>query len=204
MESLHISVQRVVDTGMFRGIKLGPSLQVSHIFYADDAVFIGNWSDSNIDTILRVLDCVYHASGLHINVTKSKLMGISVSSDKVDQAANKIGCAVLKVPFSYLGSKVGCLMSRTQSWNEIVNNILARLSKWKMKTLSIGGRLTLLKSVLGSLPIYHMSLFKVISKVLHKMESIRCHFFNGVEHNGKKQIWVKWSKVLASKENGGL
>ncbi|GJT71754.1 RNA-directed DNA polymerase, eukaryota, reverse transcriptase zinc-binding domain protein [Tanacetum coccineum] len=32
----------------------------------------------------------------------------------------------------------------------------------------------------------------------------RCHFFNGVEHNGKKQIWVKWSKVLASKEKGGL
>ncbi|GKG17374.1 hypothetical protein Tco_0362331, partial [Tanacetum coccineum] len=36
------------------------------------------------------------------------------------------------------------------------------------------------------------------------MESIRCHFFNGVEHNGNKQIWVKWSRVLASKENGGL
>ncbi|GKA94315.1 RNA-directed DNA polymerase, eukaryota, reverse transcriptase zinc-binding domain protein [Tanacetum coccineum] len=29
-------------------------------------------------------------------------------------------------------------------------------------------------------------------------------FFNGVEQNGKKQVWVKWSKVLASKENGGL
>ncbi|GJU54845.1 RNA-directed DNA polymerase, eukaryota, reverse transcriptase zinc-binding domain protein [Tanacetum coccineum] len=29
-------------------------------------------------------------------------------------------------------------------------------------------------------------------------------FFNGVEYNGKKQIWVKWNKVLASKDNGGL
>ncbi|GJW06294.1 hypothetical protein Tco_1568717 [Tanacetum coccineum] len=36
------------------------------------------------------------------------------------------------------------------------------------------------------------------------MESIRCHFFNGVDNNGKKPIWVKWSKVLASKEKGGL
>ncbi|GJT92645.1 F-box domain containing protein [Tanacetum coccineum] len=84
----------------------------------------------------------------------------------------------------------------------VVNNILTRLSRWKLKTLSIGGRLTLLKYVLGSLPIFHMSLFK--RKVMNKMESIRCHFFNGVEHNGNKQIWVKWSKVLASKENGGL
>ncbi|GJZ76970.1 RNA-directed DNA polymerase, eukaryota, reverse transcriptase zinc-binding domain protein [Tanacetum coccineum] len=202
--SLHISMQRVVDAGLFKGIQVGSSLQVSHLFYADDVVFMGHWSEANIDTILRVLDCFYHASGLRINMLKSKLMRISVSSDKVDQAAKKIGCAILQVPFSYLGSKVGCLMSRIQSWSEIVNNILTRLSKWKLKTLSIGGRLTLLKSVLGSLPIYHMSLFKVPAKVLLNMESIRCHFFNGIEHNGKKPIWVKWNKVLASKEKGGL
>ncbi|GKE53380.1 hypothetical protein Tco_1488536 [Tanacetum coccineum] len=36
------------------------------------------------------------------------------------------------------------------------------------------------------------------------MESIRCHFFNGVDQNGKKPIWVKWNKVLASKEKGGI
>ncbi|GKC04683.1 RNA-directed DNA polymerase, eukaryota, reverse transcriptase zinc-binding domain protein [Tanacetum coccineum] len=39
-------------------------------------------------------------------------------------------------------------MSRIQSWNEIVDRMVARLSKWKKKTLSIGGRLTLLNSTL--------------------------------------------------------
>ncbi|GKA64535.1 RNA-directed DNA polymerase, eukaryota [Tanacetum coccineum] len=63
------------------------------------------------------------------------------------------------------GSKVGGLMSRIQSWNEIVNSMVVRLSKWKMKTLPIGGRLTLLKSVLWSMPIYHMSIFKVPMKL---------------------------------------
>nr|GEX06706.1 RNA-directed DNA polymerase, eukaryota, reverse transcriptase zinc-binding domain protein [Tanacetum cinerariifolium] len=75
---------------------------------------------------------------------------------------------------------------------------------FKMKTLSIGGRLTLLKSVLGSIPIYHMSIFKVPMKVLHRMESIRSHFFNGTYLGSKKSIWVKWNNVLASKEKGGL
>ncbi|GJT01178.1 RNA-directed DNA polymerase, eukaryota, reverse transcriptase zinc-binding domain protein [Tanacetum coccineum] len=85
----------------------------------------------------------------------------------------------------FRGSKVGCLMSRIQSWNGIVNIILARLPKWKMKTLSIGGRLTILKYVLEN--------------GIHTMS-----FCNGIEHNGKKQIWVKWNKVLSSKEKGGL
>ncbi|GKC02916.1 hypothetical protein Tco_0994526 [Tanacetum coccineum] len=120
------------------------------------------------------------------------------------QTTAKIGCATLEAPLSYLGLKVGGLIYHVQSWNEIVNNIVARLSNWKMNTLSIGDRLMLLKLVVGSMPIYHMSLFKVPIKVLQRKKSIRCHFFNSVDHNGKKLIWVKWSKVLASKEKGGL
>ncbi|GJW91788.1 RNA-directed DNA polymerase, eukaryota, reverse transcriptase zinc-binding domain protein [Tanacetum coccineum] len=36
------------------------------------------------------------------------------------------------------------------------------------------------------------------------MESIRCHFFNGADSNEKKMMWVRWSRVLASKKKGGL
>nr|GFA99327.1 RNA-directed DNA polymerase, eukaryota, reverse transcriptase zinc-binding domain protein [Tanacetum cinerariifolium] len=48
------------------------------------------WSQCNIDTIIRVLDVFYHASGLRINMSKSNLMGISVDSNKVKHAAAKI------------------------------------------------------------------------------------------------------------------
>ncbi|GKD60161.1 hypothetical protein Tco_1297670, partial [Tanacetum coccineum] len=151
-----------------------------------------------------VLEYFYRASGLRINMTKSKLMRIYVANEIIDQEAYKIGCTRLKDPFAYLGSKVGDLMSRTQSWNDIINHLIARLSKWKMKTLSIRGRLTLLKSVLGSIPIYHLSLFKASMQVLRRMEYIRSHFFNGIDHKDNKPVWVKWNKILASKEKGGL
>ncbi|GJT61995.1 RNA-directed DNA polymerase, eukaryota, reverse transcriptase zinc-binding domain protein [Tanacetum coccineum] len=36
------------------------------------------------------------------------------------------------------------------------------------------------------------------------MESIRRNFFNGIREGERKIAWVKWSKVLASKNNGGL
>nr|GEX38811.1 RNA-directed DNA polymerase, eukaryota, reverse transcriptase zinc-binding domain protein [Tanacetum cinerariifolium] len=80
----------------------------------------------------------------------------------------------------------------------------SRLSKWKTKTLSIGGRLTLLKSVLGASPIYCMSIFKAPKGVLKEMESIRNMFFIGADNLDKKITWVAWNKVLASKKNGGL
>ncbi|GKA68832.1 RNA-directed DNA polymerase, eukaryota, reverse transcriptase zinc-binding domain protein [Tanacetum coccineum] len=113
-------------------------------------------------------------------------------------------CLVLKTPFLYLGSFVGGAMHRLQAWNDIVDRVRRRLSKWKMKMLSIGGRLTLVKSVLGSMPIFHMSMFKVPSGILRTLESIRCQFFNGHDVSSKKASWVQWNKVLAPKDKGGL
>ncbi|GKB82705.1 RNA-directed DNA polymerase, eukaryota, reverse transcriptase zinc-binding domain protein [Tanacetum coccineum] len=131
-------------------------------------------------------------------------MGIQVDSAKVSRAAGKFGCLVLKTPFLYLGSYVGGNMHRLQSWDDIINRVRSRLSKWKMQMLSIGGRLTLVKSVLGSMPIFHMSLFKVPSGTLRLLESIRGNFFNGHDFSSKKISWVQWDKVLAHKVNGGL
>nr|GEZ52252.1 putative RNA-directed DNA polymerase, eukaryota, reverse transcriptase zinc-binding domain protein [Tanacetum cinerariifolium] len=204
MESLHVSFQRVVDASLFNGIKLDSSLHISHLFYADDAIFMGQLRQCNIITIIRVLDVFYRASGLRINMNKSNLMGISVDSNKVKHAAAKIGCLVLKTPFNYLGSRLGDLLSRIQSWHDATEGMHTRLSKWKLKTLSIGGRLTLLKSVLGAIPIYHMSIFKVPMKVLHNMKSVRARFFNGADANSMKPSWVRWKSVLAAKDVGGL
>ncbi|GJY38388.1 RNA-directed DNA polymerase, eukaryota, reverse transcriptase zinc-binding domain protein [Tanacetum coccineum] len=122
----------IVDRQILDGIMLSPSLQLSHLFYADDVIFMGQWNESNLDTIVQVLECFHRASGLRLNMSKSKLMGIYVDADKVAQAARKIGCVTLKTPFTYLGSKVGGHMSRIQSWNETIEAMASRLSKWKI------------------------------------------------------------------------
>nr|GEV03225.1 RNA-directed DNA polymerase, eukaryota [Tanacetum cinerariifolium] len=82
--------------------------------------------------------------------------------------------------------------------DDTVDKLKGRLSKWKLKTLSFGSRLTLLKSVLGSTPIYNMSLYKVPKTVLNSMEAIRRNFFNGIHDDEKKVAWVKWSKELSA------
>ncbi|GJX62449.1 RNA-directed DNA polymerase, eukaryota [Tanacetum coccineum] len=204
MESLHLSFQKVVNAGLYKGVVLDNSLQISHLFYADDVVFIGQWCDSNISTIIRVLDCFFQASGMRINLHKSKIMGIAVDNSLVTQAANSIGCLTLSLPFQYLGVNIGSHMSRIKSWDIVLNKVQGRLSKWKSKVLSVGGRLTLLKSVLGATPIYYMSMYKAPMYVINKLEAIRSHFFNGGDPNIRKMTFVKWENVLASKDKGGM
>nr|GEY38202.1 RNA-directed DNA polymerase, eukaryota [Tanacetum cinerariifolium] len=197
-------LNEIVDAGLFKGIVLDQSLCLSHMFYADDVIFVGHWSEGNISTLIHVLKCFFHASGLRINLSKSRIMGVNVENAYFKQAAAKLGCLVLHSPFYYLGTKVGGSMSRVQAWQEIVEKVKSRLSNWKMKTLSIGGRSTLLKSVLGSISVFHMSLFKVPSKVLNHLESIRMQFFNGQNLGSRKASWVKWHNVLADKKRDGL
>nr|GEZ50221.1 RNA-directed DNA polymerase, eukaryota, reverse transcriptase zinc-binding domain protein [Tanacetum cinerariifolium] len=79
MESLHLSFQRVVDSGLFKRVSLGSSIHLSHLFYAEDAILLGEWSDSNITTIVNVLKYFLQDSGLRINLHKSKLMGAMMS-----------------------------------------------------------------------------------------------------------------------------
>ncbi|GJU70384.1 RNA-directed DNA polymerase, eukaryota, reverse transcriptase zinc-binding domain protein [Tanacetum coccineum] len=141
MESLHLSFQNVVNVDMFKGISVSSSLQLSHLFYADDVIFMGQWSESNINTIIQALDCFYKASGLH----KSKLMGISVKDEVVSRAASKMGCSTLKTPFTYLGIKVGGSMARIRFIRALHGNCggldkrskAAHTSVWKSITTEV-------------------------------------------------------------------
>ncbi|GJX98096.1 RNA-directed DNA polymerase, eukaryota [Tanacetum coccineum] len=124
MESLHLSFTRVIEAGIFTGVRIDPSTMISHLFYADDVVFIGEWSQDNLKGIMHSLRCFSLLSGLSINIKKSHLLGVGI-------------------PASYVNF----------------------LTQWKLFD--------------GT-------------------------FFNGTQDDERKITWVKWTKVLASKKQGGL
>ena len=95
-------------------------------------------------------------------------------------------------------------MSRRKGWRVIIDKFHNRLSKWKTRLLSSGGRLTLIKSVLGSLGIYFMSFFRVPVGVVKTLESIRARFFWGSTEGERKISWVIWDIILNSLEQSGL
>ncbi|GJT23739.1 hypothetical protein Tco_0893676 [Tanacetum coccineum] len=59
--------------GLFQGINIGEGLvNISHMFYADDAVFVGQWCDRNIPNAPSDLECFQKVSGFQITCEKVK------------------------------------------------------------------------------------------------------------------------------------
>ncbi|XP_021995173.1 uncharacterized protein LOC110892308 [Helianthus annuus] len=204
MDVLSSLFDKAKEDGLVKGVKLpndGPS--VSHPFYADDAIIIGEWSSENITNVVRILRIFHLCSSLKINMDKN-LFGMGVSSDDIGGMASSIGCNPGVFPFSYLGIKVGANMNRVVNWKPVYNIFEARLSKWKASLLSIGGRVVLIKSVLESLPNYYFSLFKAPCKVLADLEAKIRRFLWGGDEVNKKLHWVAWNTVTRPKIKGGL
>ena len=69
-------------------------------------------------------------------------------------------------PLDYLGMPIGANIRLIRNSNQVMEKLYKRLSTWKVKSLSFGGRLTLVKYVLGSSPLYFLSLFHAPTSVL--------------------------------------
>ncbi|GJZ70440.1 hypothetical protein Tco_0633990 [Tanacetum coccineum] len=100
----------------------------------------GNWL-MHLDTRTKrnhfyILDTVNNKNGISCsyNVETMAICPKGKYMEKVEEVTRHIGCGVLNTPFSFLGSKVGGYMSRIKSWDEVIDKMVNRLSKWKMKT----------------------------------------------------------------------
>ena len=132
-----------------------------------------------MENIIRLFNVFYLASGLRSNIHKSSVYGIGVPNEDIEAMARVTGCSAGSTPFTYLGLPIGVSMNRLMHWQGFIDKFEAGLSKWKAYLLSIGGRLTLVKAVLGNVGIYYMSLFKVSESTLSSLERLRARFFWG-------------------------
>jgi hypothetical protein len=118
--------------------------------------------------------------------------------------AHILGCDIGSFPFTYLGIPIGANMRSSKNWEPVISRFQRKLSGWKARTLSFAGKITLAKSVLGSLPSYYLSLFKAPKNVLATLEGLRRSFVWGKSEAGNKICWVKWDKITRPKMLGGL
>ncbi len=130
-----------------------------HIQYAGDTLLFVMDDIHDLMTTQGVLLWFEAFSGLLVNYSKSSLVGIGMPESRVLETAQTFGCLQEHLPFNYLGSQVGFQPSSLASWTFIVERFRKKLASWKGRLLSIGGRLTLIKSVISSMSVYHCFLY---------------------------------------------
>ncbi|GJW76517.1 RNA-directed DNA polymerase, eukaryota [Tanacetum coccineum] len=85
----------------------------------------GTWVDDPVQSPYRLIK-----RGMEPRFQRGvRLSGVNVEDGMVKNAASKLGCLVLKTPFTYLGTKVGGNMSRKQAWKEVVDKVPSSILK---------------------------------------------------------------------------
>jgi hypothetical protein len=177
-DMLSVLINRAKEKGQFDGII--PHLVdggLSILQYADDTVL---FLDHDLDKAknLKLLLCAFEQlSGLKINFHKSEIFCFGDAEDARLDYVDLFCCKSGEFPIKYLGIPIHYRTLRNVDWRMIEERFEKRLSSWKSKHLSIGGRLTLINSVLSSLPMYMMSFFTIPKGVLKKLDYFRSRFY---------------------------
>ncbi|GJZ13302.1 hypothetical protein Tco_0548532 [Tanacetum coccineum] len=116
--------------------------------------------------LVSVSSVFLHMDGLHVRIETTQLfVGELVAVENIRNLSFILECFIVKalthgsqvvklISFfisSNLGLPVGFNMAATTNWDFLIDKFSKRLSNWKASMLSIGGRTTLLSSVLGSI-----------------------------------------------------
>ncbi|WMV24669.1 hypothetical protein MTR67_018054 [Solanum verrucosum] len=87
-----------------------------------------------------------------------------------------LGGQVGALPTTYLGMPLGAKSMSKEIWSSVIEKCEKKLARWKGQYLSLGGRVTLINSVLDAMLTYMMSLFPIPVGVIDRLDRIRRKF----------------------------
>lgn len=185
-------------------LKVGSGgLEVSILQYVDDTLFVGEACWDNLWVMKTVLRCFELVSGLKVYFKKSSLVSLNVEESFVSAASMFLNCKRGRIPFKYLGLPVGANSRNSSTWQPVIDTMERMLASWKGKHMSLGGRITLINSVLNSLPIYYLSFLRMPRKVLKILVRLQRDFLWGGSVEKRKISWVRWERFVSLKRKEG-
>lgn len=178
VEPLNLLFHKAISLNLWNGIEVCKNgSKISHLQYADDTIVFCPPDIPSLMNIKKVLILFELSSGLQVNFHKSSILGVNVDNYWLQTASSSLQCRIGSFPFTYLGLPIGGNSSRSSLWEPILDRMREKLSSWKGSLLSIGGRATLIKASLSSLPLYYMSIFPTPLGVIEKIKQIQRNFF---------------------------
>ena len=168
--------------------------------FADDTTFF--CSDLNsAKIIIETFNNFSRYSGLKVNTDKCEICGIGVKrGDVIALCGMKCvdlendSIKILGVYYSYNDEIV-----KIKNYLEVIESIENVISVWRMRCLTLGGKITVLKTLVMSKIVFISFLSNVPSTIVDKLITIQNDFL----WDGKRPK-VKHAALIGSYETGGL
>ncbi|KAL4190705.1 hypothetical protein AMTRI_Chr07g77020 [Amborella trichopoda] len=154
-ECFSLMLSNVERVRHFSGFPISnSSMVVSHLQYEDDALIFCDADPLYIKNIVLFLEICEVTIGFKVNFHKSSLVDINCTESLTESLATLMGNNVGSFPFLSLGLQIFDSRLSLAVWDRVLETVQCKLDLWKPKYLSLGGRVTLLRSCLANLLVY--------------------------------------------------
>ncbi|XP_073129192.1 uncharacterized protein [Henckelia pumila] len=183
----------------------GCDLPISHLAYADDVIIFANGGSRGLQRLKDFLAHYENCSGQLVNVAKSAMIfPPGWTARRRSHLLQITGFAEGQLPLKYLGAPLFRGNRKCSLFEPLLQSVRKKLEGWESRSLAPGSRMTLIRSVLLSIPIYLCQVIQPPLAVLEKLERIFNAFLWGSRPLEKKWHWARWSRACLPVKEGGL
>lgn len=187
VNELSLSLQEALNANHLDGIKLGPACPPVHsLMFADDLIVCGKADNNDASVIAHIINQFCSISGQTPNWNKSAILfSKSIDEHSKNLIKNIFPAPAMNNDTLHLGHPLILPgKNRSAAYDFLIHKFKAKLTSYMANILSHAGRLTLIKSVFASIPVYYMSSILLSKKVIAKLTSIvRRFWWTGIQND---------------------
>ncbi|WMV45636.1 hypothetical protein MTR67_039021 [Solanum verrucosum] len=133
------------------------------------------------------------------------MVPVNTSQDIINNIQEVTGFSQKDSPITYLGCPLYIGTQRIIYYSKLVEKVSKMICGWQARLLNFGGKITLIKHALQSIPIHTMVAVSPPSTTIKYIESIIADFFWGREQDKRKKYhWASLEIMSLPCAEGGV
>ncbi|XP_048229537.1 uncharacterized protein LOC125370011 [Ricinus communis] len=151
---------------------------ISHLFFIEDSLIFYRANAAEYGYFKNCLHQYELEFGHLINFEKSAIsFSPNTNNNKIEYVKQLFGFSMVYGHHVYIGLPTFSMRNKWIQFGYLRDKVVHRLSGWKHKLFFLGGKETLIISVIQSLPTYVMSFFRITISTLDDIERLCARFW---------------------------